>query len=139
MLSTLPRSGNTDLAPAAAKPTQEEGQAALRLFFKLVPLWKVSEIEARSLLGEPARATYYRWRNGDYGAIPHDTLYRLGDIVGISIGLRHLFREPERGYEWLKLPNDAFAGRSALDVMLSGSPADLSRVRRYIDAEREGW
>jgi hypothetical protein len=123
---------------ASSKPTQEEGQAALRLFFALIPLWKISETEARSLLGEPAPSTFDLWRHGEYEPIPHDILYRLGDLVGIHIGLRYLFQEPVRGYEWLRKPNEAFAGQSALALMLSGHPSGLTRVRGYIDAERQG-
>ena len=40
---------------------------------------------------------------------------------------------------WMQAPNEAFAGRSALDVMLGGELTDLMRVRRYLDAERGGW
>jgi len=47
-------------------------------------------------------------------------------------------RDWER-YAWIKAPNDAFGGRSALDVMLGGEMTDLMRVRRYLDAERGGW
>ena len=42
-------------------------------------------------------------------------------------------------YVWVKRPNDAFAGRAALDIMLQGAPADISRVRAYLDAERGAW
>ena len=42
---------------------------------------------------------------------------------------------------WVKRPNSAafFAGRSALEVMLSGNVADLFLVRQYLDSERGGW
>ena len=33
----------------------------------------------------------------------------------------------------------AFAGSSALEVMLGGELTDIMRVRRYLDAERGGW
>jgi hypothetical protein len=51
-------------------------------------------------------------------------------------GAAHHFREPQRGYRWIKAGNEAFAGRSALDIMLGGELTDLMRVRRYLDAER---
>ena len=70
----------------------------MRLFFKLVDLWGLNEQQGRALLGEPARTTFYRWRKGTIGTIPLDTLFRLGDIVGIYIGLRTLFPEAARGY-----------------------------------------
>ena len=46
---------------------------------------------------------------------------------------------PARAYGWVKRPNEAFAGRSALQVMLDGELTDLMRVRRYLDAARGPW
>ena len=43
------------------------------------------------------------------------------------------------GDAWIKAGNAAFAGSSALDIMLGGELTDLMRVRRYLDAERGGW
>ena len=34
-------------------------------------------------------------------------------LMGIHKSLRHLFRNPSRGYEWLRKPNQAFGGASA--------------------------
>jgi hypothetical protein len=59
--------------------------------------------------------------------------------MGIHKALRIIFREPQRGYGWVRMPNATFDGRSALDVMLGGELTDLMRVRRYLDAERGGW
>jgi hypothetical protein len=59
--------------------------------------------------------------------------------MGIHKALRTIFREPARGYGWIKAPNEIFAGQSALDVMLGGELTDLMRVRRYLDAERSAW
>ena len=59
--------------------------------------------------------------------------------MGIHKALRIIFREAQRGYAWIKAPNDAFGRRSGLEVMLGGELTDLMRVRRYLDAERGGW
>ena len=68
--------------------------------------------------------------------IPHDTVCRLGDLMGIHKALRYMFAEPQRGYEWIRKPSAAFGGHSALDRMLQGSPSDLSSLRACLDAER---
>ena len=39
---------------------------------------------------------------------------------------------------WVRKPNAAFGGSSALAVMLAGNVADLVRVRRWLDAARGG-
>ena len=59
--------------------------------------------------------------------------------MGVHKALRIVFREPQRGYDWVHAPNSAFGGKSALDVMLGGELTDLMRVRRYLDSERGGW
>ena len=138
MSTALPAPTDADFFPNE-KPTQEEGRAALRYFFNLLPKWQITDAQARILLGDVPPATYYRWKKAGAKDLSGDLIWRLGDILGITKGLRYLFREPERGYQWLHKPNAAFAGKSALDVMLVGHPASLTRVRRYIDAERGGW
>jgi len=59
--------------------------------------------------------------------------------MGIHKALRMLFKEPERGYAWLRKDNAAFGGQSALSRMLAGELVDLAAVRAYLDAERGGW
>lgn len=59
--------------------------------------------------------------------------------MGIHKSLRYLFPDPSRGYAWLREPNRAFGGVSALDRLLAGSIADMAAVRAYLDAERVGW
>jgi len=110
-------------------------RAALRLF----SLWQLSDAEARILLGRPAPRTYARWKADEVSAIPHDTARRLSYLMGIHKGLRHLFKEPERAYAWIRRDNDVFGGKSALARMLAGDVTDLAAVRGYLDAERGGW
>ncbi len=125
--------------PVTSLVTAAEAQAMLRAVFNLFKRWQVNDRQAKLLLGEPSPSTFYRWKRGEVGAIPRDTVWRLGDLMGIHKALRHLFTEPERGYAWVSKPNAAFGGRSALDRMLAGAPADITAVRNYLDAERGGW
>lgn len=127
------------LEPDTTTITEAEAAAMLRAAFNLFKRWQVTDKQARTLLGEPSTSTFYRWKRGEIGAIPHDTVWRLGDLMGIHKALRHMFSQPERGYAWVARPNAAFAGRSALDRMLAGAPADITAVRNYLDAERGGW
>ena len=56
--------------------------------------------------------------------------------MGIHKALRILFTENERAYGWVKKPNRAFDGKSALEIMLQGQIMDLFDVRFYLDAAR---
>jgi hypothetical protein len=60
----------------------------------------------------------------------------MAHLMGIHKGLRYLFKEPARGYAWIRKPNAAFGGESALSLMLRGEMSDLSAMREWIDAER---
>ena len=110
---------------------------AIKMFMNITQNeWSLSETDARVLLGEPSRSTFYNWRNGKVSTLSRDTLERVSYIAGIYKALHLLFPQPDQANAWLKKPNSAFAGQSALDVMLAGSIVDLARVRRYLDAQR---
>lgn len=111
----------------------------LRAVLNLFARWQLSPPEARRLLGEPSPRTHQRWLAGEVAAIPHDTLFRLGTLLGIHKALRYMFTDAAQGHEWVRRPNAAFAGASALDRMLQGAPTDLAAVRAYLDAERGAW
>ncbi len=133
----------TSLGPtrqqSSSRPAAPDPRAALRAAFRLFELWELDAAQSRNLLGQPSLRSFQRWKAGEVADLPHDTVCRLGDLMGIHKSLRFMFTEPARGYAWIRKPNAAFAGRSALDRMLAGAPADLAAVRAYLDAERAGW
>ena len=127
--------------PAAQGLTDAETGAILRAFFRLVERWALTDREGRILLGAPAARTYARWKAGqaEPSRISRDTRDRLSMLMGIHKNLRYLFPEPSRGYRWLRTPNTAFGGDSAVNRMLAGSVPDLAAVRSYLDAELAEW
>jgi hypothetical protein len=129
------------VAPKPFSPnpiTDEEAGAMFRAALNLFRLWGVTDDQAAIILDLPRR-TFARWKTGEIGRIGRDGKARLSNLMGIHKALRIIFKEPARGYGWIKAPNAAFSGRSALDVMLDGELTDLMRVRHYLDAERGGW
>lgn len=115
---------------------------ALRTFFNIAKAWKLSREEQMRLLGLKAGSTYYKWREAPERArLARDTLERLSYIFGIYKALQILLPDPAAADAWVRRPNKAplFAGRSALERMLSGNVADLYVVREYLDAQRGGW
>jgi hypothetical protein len=128
-------------APSEFSPgpiTDEEAAAMFRAVLNLLRLWDVTDEEAAILVDLPVR-TFRRWKAGDLGRIDRDGKARLSNLLGIYKALRIIFREPQRGYAWIKAPNEAFGNRTALEVMLGGELTDLMRVRRYLDTERGAW
>ena len=118
-----------------------ETGAMLRAFFNLTRRWQLDDRQGRTLLGQPSARTYARWKAGQIqpSRIAFDTRERLSMLMGIHKGLRYMFPEPSRGYDWLRKPNRAFGGESVLSRLLAGSIPDLAAVRAYLDAERGGW
>ncbi|MBX3596154.1 MAG: DUF2384 domain-containing protein [Rhizobiaceae bacterium] len=119
--------------------TEEEAAALARSTLNLFRAWNLSDSEACVLLGGMSARTWARWKDGAIGRIDRDLRMRMAHLMGIHKGLRYLFREPSRGYEWIKKPNASFGGKSALDLMLRGEMADLSAMREWIDSERGAW
>ena len=130
-----------ETAPIEFSPqpvTDDEAAAMFRAVLNLFRLWGLGDEQAAILLDMPAR-TFRRWKTSEAGRMDRDTKARLSNLMGIHKALRLIFKEPQRGYRWVKAPNAAVDGRTALDVMLGGELTDLMRIRRYLDAERGGW
>lgn len=131
----------TPAQPATAIDRKGLSGPALRTFFKIAELWGLDADQQMVLLGVTARSTFYKWKKDAEAALPKDTLERISYILGIYKALQILLPNEAAADEWVKSPNSAplFAGRSALDRMLSGQVADLFIVRQYLDAQRGGW
>jgi len=135
------------LQPIAATParlgspviTDEEAGALARTTVNLFRAWGLNDAEARTLLGGMAARTWARWKDGEIGRIDRDLRMRMGHLMGIHKGLRYLFKDPARGYAWVRKPNATFGGSSALDIMLRGELSDLALMREWLDAERDAW
>jgi len=137
-LAFLTRVASDPLPFSPAPITDAEAGAMFRACLNLFRLWGVTDEQAATIL-DLAPRTFARWKAGDLGRIGRDGRARLSNLLGIHKALRLVFREPARGYAWVRAPNTAFGDSSALDVMLGGELTDLMRVRRYLDAERGGW
>ena len=123
---------------SGATITDMEAGAMFRACLNLFRLWQVTDEQAAVLFDMPVR-TYRRWKAGEAGRMGRDLRARLSNLMGIHKAIRIIFHEPERGYRWIKAPNKAFSGKSALDIMLGGDLIDIMRVRSYLDAERGAW
>jgi hypothetical protein len=109
---------------------------AVNAFFNLANEWGLSRDQQIELLGGPSPRTYYRWKGGSVAALPRDTLERISVLLGVYKAIHILLPVPERANAWVRRPNKAFGGESALDVMLKGRVDHLYAVRRYLDAWR---
>lgn len=113
--------------------TDDEAAALSRAIVNLFGRWQLTDAEARALLGEMDQRTWERWVVGEIGRSDQELRARMAILIGIHKALRHLFTDPSRGYAWIRKPNAAFGGESALDVMLRGRMTDLVDVRAHLE------
>ena len=142
MLEDLPYFRRPTLARARAEPQRRNlARPALRTFFRIAEAWELTSDEQMRLLGGPARSTYFRWKKHGADQLSRDTLDRISYVLGIYKALQVLLPDASAADGWVRRPNRApiFAGRSALERMLSGNVSDLYLVRQYLDAQRAGW
>jgi len=125
-----------NLQPLAGFDPRQVDAVALKAFFNLAAEWGLGADEQITLLGRPGRRTLYRWKAGDVAGLPPDTLERISVMLGVFKALEILLPVPERARAWVRRANEAFGGRSALEVMLGGKVDDLYQVRRHLDAWR---
>lgn len=130
---------HTEAAPTAPQITEHEAAAMARAVIRLFTHWELSDAQARNILGGLSTRTYARWKSGAPGRIDRDLATRLSLLMGIHKGLRYLFTDPTRGYQWIKKPNRAFGNRRPVDIMDDGDIFALARIRSLLDAERGGW
>jgi len=127
-------------SPLSAPAEKDLSGPALRTFFRITDAWDLKARDEMVLLGSPPESTFFLWKKQKTGSLSRDVMERISYVLGIYKALQILFPQAERADAWVRRPNDAplFAGRSALDRMLSGNVADLFVVRSYLDAQRGG-
>jgi len=113
---------------------------ALRTFFEIAAVWKLSVGEQRALLGWPAVSTFHKYKSSGHGTLSFDTLTRISLVLGIYKALQVLYPDQSLADHWVRLPNahPIFGGRPALSLMASGMDG-LFQTRRLLDARRGGW
>jgi len=111
---------------------------AKKAFFRVMDAWGVTNDQARVLLGNPSRGTFFNWKRAQGGNLPRDVFERISYVIGIYKALQILFPDAERADAWVSKPNEAFGGSSALDRMTAGNVNDLHAVREYLDYQRGG-
>ncbi len=115
--------------------------AAMRTFLNIATSWELSVKEQQGLLGWPPDSTFYKYKAGQVGTLPFDSLIRISLVLGIYKALHILYPEPDLANRWVKLPNsnELFGGRPALAMMIDAGMDGLYQVRRLLDGRRGGW
>jgi hypothetical protein len=105
----------------------------LKVFFRIIEAWDLSEEDGASLLGfnhKPAESE-----------IGIDPLKRISYILGIYRALHILLSDVQGADAWIKKPNDdpLFGGKPAIESMLANGLEGIEAVRNYLFAQLNGW
>lgn len=108
---------------------------AQRTFRNVAREWSLTDPEIAAILALPRDQPI-----SDASLARHfgktDALMRMSYILGIYKAINTLLPLPERANAWMRKPNSAplFHGRSALEVLITGTTTDFRAVRAYLDA-----
>lgn len=112
---------------------------ALKAFFKIADLWRLSVEDQKDLLGLSSDSTLHKWKKQPESAnLNKDTLDRISYVLGIYKDLQTLLPNNQSADTWVRNANKApmFAGRSPLSLMKQGHILDLYKVRQYLALAR---
>lgn len=121
-------SGLTTNGPRLSAP-------GFKAFERMADLWALSAAERRAVLGVDAK-TYAQYKKAP-ASLSRASLERVSLTLGVYRRINEILSEPASN-AWIKSPNKAFGGRSALDLMTRDA-AGLREVRDYLNGVGGGW
>lgn len=115
-------------------------RSALRAYFRIAKLWRLTLREERTLLGGPNLWTFLCWKMTHIGAPAADVMKRISYVLGIFKALEILLPVPASADDWMQKPNSnpRFGGRRPLDLALDEGTSGLRWVRAYLDSQHTG-
>ena len=131
----------TPFEPTVPEISDVEAAALARTTVNLVPcLETVRSAGPASCSAASPPVPGHAGRRGNAGRVSRDLKMRDGASDGhFTRGFAISSGTPCAGYEWIRAENSAFAGKSALEMMLRGELSDLAAMREWLDAERGAW
>jgi hypothetical protein len=130
----IPDTPMANLADAAERARLSA--SAIQAFVNIAKKWKLTEVQARGLLGAVDAPTYCAWQSDPHGTtLDQETMTRISLVIGIFKALNIGFGKALAD-QWVTLANSGplFAGQSPIDFMIERGPAGMKTVRRLLDS-----
>ncbi len=108
----------------------------MKTFINIAEKWRLSEAQARGLLGGVASSTFYEWKtNSKTKRLNQDTLTRISLVTGIYKALNIYFGKPWAD-RWVTLENrrPLFSGTAPIHYMLRRGQPGMMEIRRMLDS-----
>ncbi len=140
LVAPEPKYTDAPLIDLTDRDTRERlSDGAARAFFRIMETWKISDTQAKALLGGMSNGAFYTLKKGGGKRLDEDRIRRISYLVGIFKALNILY-DQELADKWISLPNSnrIFGGKAPLDYMLRGGLPAFLTVRRLLDARRGG-
>ncbi len=131
-----------DHSPDLTDPEVREklSGSAIKAFVKIAGKWRLTESQARGLLGGIASSTFHTWKSDPNNQrLTQDTLLRISLVIGIYKAL-HIYFGESWADRWVTLGNrgSMFAGTAPIEYMIRQGQPGMGQVRRMLDAWRGG-
>lgn len=131
-----------DRSPDLTDPKAREqlSASAIKAFVKIAGRWRLTEPQARGLLGGIASSTFHAWKTEpSKQKLTQDTLLRISLVIGIYKAL-HIYFGEQWADRWVTLGNrgSMFAGSAPIEYMIRQGQPGMFQVRRMLDAWRGG-
>ncbi len=131
-----------DEAPNLANAAVRErlSTSAIKAFVNIADRWKLTESQARGLLGGIASSTYHAWKTEPSGKkLDQDSLMRISLVIGIFKALQIYFGKPWAD-RWVTLANrgSLFSGQAPIEYMVRNGQPGMLQIRRMLDSWRGG-
>lgn len=123
-----------------SKVREQLSASALKAFTRIAAKWRLTESQARGLLGGIASSTFHAWKSEPKKQkLTQDTLLRISLVIGIYKAL-HIYFGEDLADRWVTLGNrgSMFAGTAPIDYMIRQGQPGMLQVRRMLDAWRGG-
>lgn len=118
------------------KLDKTDRRALARMTTKVFQHWNLTNSNQLAMLGlsNASHSTLSRYRHGAPMASNRDLLERAGHILSIHKSLRLIFpQDRDLAYAWMTQRNQAFHGKSPVEVISEWGVTGLLMVRTYLD------
>ena len=114
---------------------KEVSNVALSAFWNIMDQWGVESEDQISLIGIKTDLSCDELKEMNVSSLSSEMIARISLVLKIYKFLEILFPNREQSNDWIKKPNDAFDGTTALMSILSDKENGLLAVAEYLNSQ----
>jgi len=114
---------------------KEVSNMSLSVFWKIMDQWGVKSEDQIAFSGIKTDLSCDELKTINVSSLSSEMIARISLVLKIYKYLEILFPNREQSHAWIKKPNDAFDGKTALMVILSDNKNGLVTVAEYLNSQ----